>query len=362
MVNKAIEVGRHLRSWAARKGLLTTVPGDHDEDNTFELSEVSTAAQAHAAEEILNIRKINLICVDEDREKVIIYTQKVPTKRELEELPIKVEGNVSLEFRKGALPVVRNSTGGPSTNGCSDLHNGRYTCGSSVFVGNRMGAGTLGCVVKDIRDGLLGLSNNHVTGGMSFSDTELPITAPGPLDVAPGVPDPFTLGHHRSALPLMLGSPDNANVSDNFDAAVFTIKDVDLVSSMQRNHYDTPSSVMAPTANIVVEKVGRTTGRTRGTLVGHAIAPEPVVVRVPEFGFSGAIYFEDFWIVEGVNQQDFARPGDSGAVVCFRPAQGQPAVVGLLFAANTTKSLTYIAPIEKVLSKLGVTIVSGHNI
>lgn len=361
-MSKTVDVAKQLRSWAAKNGILTYVPADQDDDPAGDLDDLAPAAEAQSAEQILGIRKINLIIADEETNTVIVYTQKNPTKKDQECLPTKLDGDVNVEFRKGALPLVRNSTGGPAPGGCSALHNDRYTCGSSVFVGNRVGAGTLGCLVKDANGVFMGLSNNHVTGGWSFSDTDLPITAPGTLDVGPGAPDPFTLGHHKSTLPLMHGSPDNANVSDNYDAAVFAIKDANLVSSMQRLQFDTPAKVASCKANTAVEKVGRTTGHTRGKIVGRAIAPEPVFVRIPEFQFSGLTYFEDFWVVEPLSGQEFARPGDSGSIICFRPSQGQPSAVGLLFAANTTKSLTYIAPLDKVLQKLGVSIVSGHNI
>lgn len=363
-MTKAEEVARQFRQWAARNGILNYSAPEIEEEADLELSDISTTtrAQAQAAQEILSIRKINLICVDDDRNSVIVYTHRALTKSEIEELPVRADKDVSFEFRKGILPVIRNSTSGSPPAGCSDLHKGRYTCGSSVFVGNAVGAGTFGCIVADPHGNLFGLSNNHVTGGMSFSGADLPITAPGALDVCPGSPDPFTIGHHRAALPLTLGSPDNANVANNFDAAIFRIKEPDAVSSMQRRHFDTPSLVAAPKPNTVVEKVGRTTGLTRGTVVGRAIAPEPVFVRLNEFNFQGLIYFEDFWIVEGLNQQVFSMPGDSGSLICFRPAQGEAAAVGILFAANTSKSLTYIAPLDKVVASLGVAVVSGHNI
>src|SRR5271156_3688862 len=97
-----------------------------------------------------------------------------------------IGGTPSVPF--GAPPfVVRNSPAGD-----------RYTCGSSISVGNFRDAGTLGCLVRDGAGVLYGLSNNHVTGSCSFAGVGLPILAPGVYDVAPNSLPPFTLGfHHR---------------------------------------------------------------------------------------------------------------------------------------------------------------------
>jgi len=356
-----VEAARRLRTWAVQKGLLTNVQPDQDDVDDVDLADFSNVTQSATAEQIFTHRRINLICVDEPRKIVIVYTNKSPTQKEQDELPATSDGGVTFEFRKGALPQIKNTGGGPTPGGTFELHKGIYTCGSSVFVGNKIGAGTMGAILKDKGGKFFGLSNNHVTGGMSFSETLLPVVAPGTVDVCPGGHDPFTLGHHKAALPLVLGSPDNSNVANNYDAAVFTIRDPNLVSSMQRKHYDTPASVMSPQANTVVEKVGRTTGRTRGSIVGRVVAPEPVIARVPEFGFSSQIYFEDVWVVEGLQQNDFSRPGDSGSLVCFRPNQGQPKAVGIIFAGST-KSLTFIAPIDKILASLGMELVFNHNV
>ena len=129
---------------------------------------------------------------------------------------------------KAHAPVVRLPAAGPVFHGTFKIHNNRYTCGSSIFTGNRIGAGTLGCLVKDASGVLYGLTNNHVTGGCSYSEPELPVVAPGPADVVAGGFDPFTIGHHHKVLQLSVGSPDNVDVSDNLDAALFKIKDPNL--------------------------------------------------------------------------------------------------------------------------------------
>lgn len=103
---KAEDVARQLRAWAAEKGVLTYTPADQEEEEPIDLEKATSTAEAHAAEQILNIRKINLICVDDEHNSVIVYTHKVPTKKEQEELPDTLKQDVHVEFKKGTLLLL----------------------------------------------------------------------------------------------------------------------------------------------------------------------------------------------------------------------------------------------------------------
>lgn len=120
--------------------------------------------------------------------------------------------------------------------------------------------------------------------------------------------------------------------------------------------------LIAGVALLIVSIVQVVTEMVNSTVTCRAVSPQPVQTKIPEFGVQSVIYFEDFWVVEGMNKQSFSQSGDSGSLVCLRPTQGAPSAVGLLFAGNAGSALTFVAPLDKILNRLGVSIVSGHHI
>jgi hypothetical protein len=239
------EVATKFKVWAAEKGILTyQPPEDLEEFGGEELSDLTDAAEPAAALNILHHRKINLIAVNPDSGKIIVCTHRKLTAKELEILPKEAEGGFEFEYIKSGPPQVRIPTSSGLTSGAFALHNNRYTCGSSVGTGNSIGAGTLGALVKGQDGALYGLTNCHVTGGCGYSDPNLPVVAPGLIDVRPGGHDPFTLGHHHSVTPWVSGSPDNADVSGNLDAALFKIKDPDLARLIRQRAPERLASVV----------------------------------------------------------------------------------------------------------------------
>lgn len=252
----------------------------------------------------------------------------------------------------------------------SIIHNGRganrYACGSSISPGNSASAGTLGALVSDQNMKLFGLSNNHVTGLCNHSQVGVPILAPGVIDVHAGGIHPFTLGFHHAVLEMNIGTQGNIDVSKNSDAAIFGVLNPDSVSSSQGSIYDTPVNVVDPTDGMAVEKVGRTTGHTKGKIIGKELMPIAVNYSAPNFGFSGNILFEDVWIVHG-DEAAFSQPGDSGSLIVQIDDNGVRSAVGLLFAGGTDSlgpenHRTFFLPIRPILEKFGVQLVGGHNV
>jgi hypothetical protein len=242
--------------------------------------------------------------------------------------------------------------------------NGRYGCGSSVSPANTRMAGTLGCLVR-VGDRLFGLSNNHVTGGCSQLPTGMPIGAPGVMDVVAGGTLPFAIGLHHSALPIVGGDPSVVDISENSDAALFSILDPVSVSSMQRRHFDTPDEVGDFDDGMTVEKVGRTTDLTRGTVHSFRVGATPVTYRLtvwtsPDSGvpFNTIVHFPEVWLVKSASGR-FGCPGDSGSLVVATGPDGKRKAVGLLFAGN--RDFTYVLELRPILKKLGATLVSRHN-
>jgi hypothetical protein len=241
-----------------------------------------------------------------------------------------------------------------------------YTCGSSISVGNNRDAGTLSCLVRDPAGEIFGLTNNHVSGGCSYAGVGLPIVAPGIFDVAPGGLNPFTLGFHHHALPLIAGSPDNVDPKKNLDAAIFRVLSVDVVSSFQRDVYDTPASAGSLTPGMAVEKVGRTTGHTKGVVISQVYGANHILYQAQLYGFSGPVFFDPLFAISGDTVQ-FSDSGDSGSLVITTDGAGERKAVGIVVGSMNDGTApggkaTLALPIEPILTALGVTLVSGHHV
>lgn len=354
------QVAERFKSWAAEEGILTfTPPDDRYEDRHEELGDLAKVNQAATASDILAHRRINLIGINPARDEIVIVTHQKLTKKDLECLPTQADGGHKFRYIKSHPPQVRLPLAASGPAPANAIHKGLYTCGSSISVANCISAGTLGALVTNPAGEMFALTNNHVSGGCSYTDVNFPIIAPGLLDVRPNGHDPFTLGHHATVAPWTSGIPDNVDVSANIDAAIFRLKDFNAVSSMQRGLYDTPITTMPPVPGMAVRKAGRTTGDTSGQIVAQAVGFVPVMMEVPQF--RGVIYFDNVFIVQGGGGQPFSDRGDSGSLVVHEDVSGQRHAVGLLFAGTSDQQLTFILPIDKILEHFNVTLVGGHH-
>ena len=202
-----------------------------------------------------------------------------------------------------------------------EKHNNFYTCGSSIYVANFRGAGTLGCLVRDHAGNLFGLSNNHVVSGCNYAEIGLPIVAPGILDVAAGSLDPFVIGHLAAAVPLISGVPSVVTPVHNLDVALVRIADPQLVSSMQRTSYDTPPVVADLQPNMEVEKIGRTSGRTLGRVRAHFPQPQHITYEIDQISSRTVVFFQDFYSIEPLDPSGdtaFSSRGDFGISSGFK--------------------------------------------
>ncbi|WP_164699908.1 hypothetical protein [Modestobacter sp. KNN46-3] len=212
-------------------------------------------------------------------------------------------------------------------------------------VGHRdVTAGTLGGFVR--RRGteeLLVLSNNHVLANSDAGVTGDPVFQPG---VADGGLDTDRVGSLAAFIRFRL-EPGNL-----VDAAVAA-----LDPGMTTNPAGYPggplSAVVAAADDTdpdeLVEKVGRTTGHTRGRIT--AVEVDGVGVQ-----FDDAVHtFDDQVEIEGVSG-GFSAGGDSGSVI-WRSRDRAP--LGLLFAGSTTGGsagggVTFANPLATVLRELDV--------
>lgn len=181
---------------------------------------------------------------------------------------------------------------------------------------------------------------------------------PGQADVAANNLDPFVLGHLERALPLVDGNPNIVAAATNIDAAIMRISEPTKVSSHQRGYYDTPALVLPLTANMAVEKVGRTTGRTTGTVVSHHTVAQPIKANISRIGSFKVVFFVDFFGIAGTSGA-FSKGGDSGSLVTHVAPNGERRAVGLIFAGDD--NLSFAVSIDKVIAAFSLTILSGHN-
>ncbi len=136
--------------------------------------------------------------------------------------------------------------------------------------------------------------------------------------------------------------------SDNMiDAAIALTDTSSLGNATPPDGYGTPgSATVAEYVGQSVQKYGRTTGPTAGTVV--------VINATVNVGYSsGTARFVGQIVVEG-NKGGFLKGGDSGSLLVTNDEWANP--VGLLFAAGRGGKIAIANPIDYVLSAFGVAI------
>lgn len=353
-----------IRKWALSKNLMRPLPADVEA--TF-IADVPAAEFPEEAEVILRKVGIASISYNENDKIVNVHTKRRVTQKELTVIPAEIFG-CDVVYAHGEIdelgqPPLENQ--GASYSVVTVAGTNHYCCGSSISPGNAASAGTLGALIR-IGTEIFGITNNHVTGGCSHSPVGLPILAPGVLDVGAGGLHPFTLGLHKSVLNMVPGDGGNVDISQNTDAAIFSLVDATMVSSMQGHTYDTPIEVIDPTDGMVVEKVGRTTGHTTGKIVGRMLLPVGVSAAASNYEYRATVLFPRAYIVHG-DGSAFSTNGDSGSLVVTKKIDGSYAAVGLLFAGGPDAKapgnmMTLILPLKAILAKFNATLVGGHNV
>lgn len=323
-----------------------------------------------AALATLRQRQVRMVGINEASRLISVFLRRAaPTAKELRSLPKACNG-FDVRYFQGNPSTVSPAAIAQAATACAIHHTAAgsqvYTCGSSISVGNDRSAGTLGCLLRDAANELYGLSNNHVSGSCNYAPVGLPVIAPGVADVSPFNPHPFTLGIHTKQLPMLMGDPTGVDYIKNTDAAVFKLTQSQLVSSMQRDAYDTPSTVGDLVAGLSVDKVGRTTGHTRGVVQSEIVGAVPVSYSASQYQFNGVVYFEPLFIVHGVGDV-FSEAGDSGSLVTTVDLAGQRHAVGIVVAGCDDSAApggkrTLVLPLRPILDSLQMTLVSGHNL
>jgi hypothetical protein len=357
-----LDVARGIRNWAVANRMMDGLPSSPVIDDNLIRSVFGNVGVPNALN-ILQGRGVTHIGVDRSNNSIVVFTEKRLRANERNllssaALNLSPDKSYSMAF----VQCSQTHTGGtpppPSVPPYYE-HNGKYSCGSSVFIGSEKGAGTLGCLVR--KDSIIyGLSNNHVVGGSNYAPVGLPIVIPGLADVTAGGRDPETVGHMFNAYPFVDGIPDIVNCDDNLDAAIFIVQDANRLTSMQRNCHDTPDSVLPISDGMEVEKVGRSTGLTRGKVLAEIVDFAPIQYDIPHFGGRKHVWFKSMFAIKS-DAGSFSKAGDSGSLITHVDSQGVRHAVGILVGGNN-EGISLVLSIDRILTHFGVTLVSGLNV
>lgn len=198
-------------------------------------------------------------------------------------------------------------------------------------------AGTLGLLLEYTEGPNVGkayiLSNNHVIAANNLASVGDAIIQPGKHDS--GIADRDTVALLHRWVPL-------TTTDFNFvDAAIAEVEggvEWSRYVSSYISHIGIPENLVEPNIGMYVEKVGRTTGHTRGEIISARFSTK---INYPV----GTLTFRN-----QIRTTSMSKPGDSGSCLI---EQGTKKPVGLLFAGSDTAS--YCNPMSTVLSALSMT-------
>jgi hypothetical protein len=210
--------------------------------------------------------------------------------------------------------------------------------------------GTLGSLVTKNGKQYI-LSNNHVLARSNAAKMGEAIMQRGYVDTVPPCSMSGTINVANLSQFVALKFTGN-NTVDAAIAEVIPGKVSSTGTLLQIGNIS--SSSVNPKLSLGVEKSGRTTAKTTGT-----INMVDVTVSVTGYGSCGtsnpktATFVNQFTVTASGM---FSGGGDSGSLIVTKPAAGKkPNPVGLLFAGSSTSTVGN--PINVVLSSLGVTFV-----
>lgn len=219
------------------------------------------------------------------------------------------------------------------------VHAANEAIGASFNLGRSIshylsGAGTAACEVRDLATGdRMLLSNNHVIAYENDAQLNDEILHPGNGDGA-GI----VCARYVNCIKMVFGG------INYFDAAVAKFEPGFLVpwDKVPTPIYDPTQQPVDVTAQLHVQKIGRTTGHTIGVVKATSLDN-----IFPAYQ-SGSARFDDQIEVSDLDGKPFADRGDSGALVT--DMQGR--AVGLLFAV--AGSVTFVNPIAPILKELNI--------
>lgn len=207
-------------------------------------------------------------------------------------------------------------------------------------------AGTIGARVADGRR-VFALSNNHVYANANDARRGDPLLQPGIADGGRAPSDVVATLHDFERIEFCSGLRCPMN---RMDAAIAATTPDEVGTATPQDGYGSPRSRgVEARLGMKVQKYGRTTGHTHGTVSG--------VNAIIDVSYrTGTARFEDQILISGTG---FSQGGDSGSLIVSESvlaADRRP--VGLLFAGSPTSTIAN--PIDVVLDRFGVRIDGGE--
>lgn len=256
----------------------------------------------------------------------------LPAGYKFEGLPVEVDVLPRMQAGPAAQPQAE---GGPAQqiSPAGIIRRVQPICGgASISPLGKDYAGTLGALVEH-QGRLCVLSNNHVLADIDSLPMGSEIGHPA-LDGRPDEPAAFAA--LSKAIPLKFPTSTQSEMPVNhFDAAWAQVTDASLVQTgkMLGDLRYNPTKVLTPVPGMRVIKMGRTTGVTRGMILGVALTNVRVnygLLNKPRYAI-----FNSVVRIVGNGQAPFSLPGDSGSVV-LEEATGHP--VAMIFAGSAQNS------------------------
>jgi len=213
---------------------------------------------------------------------------------------------------------------------------------TGVSTGNigECSAGTISARVKDASGMVYALSNNHVYALENSASIGSSVLQPGRYDTKCSINTNNIIGTLAK-----FNYIDFSGGPNTIDAAIALSSTTNLSNGTPTNGYGTPASTIVTAGlSMPVQKYGRTTSLTKGTVVG-------INSTVKVSYSSGTALFVNQIVVNG---KSFIKAGDSGSLLVTNDNKDSP--VGLLFAGNGSGTYAWANPIGPVLLYLGISI------
>jgi hypothetical protein len=207
----------------------------------------------------------------------------------------------------------------------------------------RCSPGTIGFFARRLTDGRIGIvSNNHVLAAQDDGNEGDEVLHPAPADRGSSPND--VIAHLAGDYPRLLSQQPTVDCA--FAPLVRgTSCDPLALSDTERLR----SSIAVAEVQMEVEKIGRTSGRTRGRITAIDLDFFDVDYRC------GRVSLFDQIEIEAVSEQPFCQGGDSGSLVFTRDHEP----LGLLFLGTRAGGAFncgrgYANPIANVMKALGI--------
>lgn len=201
-------------------------------------------------------------------------------------------------------------------------------------------SGTIGCRLKDPAGNVYAISCNHVYARQNKAPLGSAILQPGLADTSCTV----NLNNQIGTLTLYKALTFGSGSNNLMDAAIALSSTANLGKSTPADGYGTPkTNPVTPAVGSACRKYGRTSGQTNGSIYS-------VNATVSVNYSSGTATFTKQVVVRGTN---FQLSGDSGALL-VRSSDNAP--IGIMFAANSSRTLSFASPMATILTEFQKTI------